>query len=66
MSIGAGTKLRFRGEDDGILTGLADGPPDAGNVTITTLEDPPRTFTRPERQVVVIGDESVFRCGGLP
>lgn len=58
--IRAGTKLRFS-EDGAVLTGLADGPADAaGVVTITTLEDPPRTFTRAESQVVVIGDESVF------
>lgn len=64
MAIGTGTKLRFRGDDPGtILTGLATGPPgqDDGFVIIETLEDPPRTFTRPESEVVVIGDESVFR-----
>jgi hypothetical protein len=61
VSIGRGTKLRFRGDEPGtILTGLATGPVAGGAVTIETLEDPPRTFTRPESGVVVIGDESVF------
>ena len=51
--ITAGTKLRFRDGDGGIVTV-------GGQVTIETLEDPPRRFTRSEHEVVVIGDESVF------
>jgi hypothetical protein len=57
--ITAGTKLRFRDGDGGIVTGLA-GASVGGQVTIETLEDPPRRFTRSEHEVVVIGDESVF------
>jgi hypothetical protein len=67
--IRAGTKLRFRGDDNGTLTGLASRPPTDGQVVIETLEDPPRTFTRTEGEVVVIGDEAVWvtceGCGAL-
>jgi hypothetical protein len=63
--IEAGDKLRFR-QGDVILTGLAAGPEEAGQVTVETLEDPPRTFVRSAGEVVVIGSESVFvRGAGL-
>lgn len=60
--IGKGTKLRFR-DGSAVVTGLATGAPRGRVVTIETLEDPPRTFTRDEGDVVVIGDESVFGPG---
>lgn len=57
-----GDKVRFRDDDPGvILTGLVTGD-DGATVTIETLEDPPRTFTRPAGQVVVIGSERPYQA----